>query len=66
MPIDRYRLGTDVEHEFAPRRAPRCYTRAAIAHAAPSRINVGNVALALALGAISCATFLILSHGWSL
>jgi hypothetical protein len=60
MPIDHYRLDRAVEDEFAGRRAPRCYTRPATADAAPSRINVENVAVAFALGAVSCAAFLIL------
>jgi hypothetical protein len=66
MPIDRYNPDRHVEQEFAPRRAPRCYARPATADAAPSRINVENVALAFALVAVSCAVFLILSQGWSL
>ena len=60
MPIGHYSLDRDVEDEFADRRAPRCYTRPAIADAAPSRIDVESVALAFALGAISFAAFLIL------
>jgi hypothetical protein len=64
MSIDRCSPDRDPEREFAPRRAPRCYTRSV--KAASSRTNLENVALAFALFAVSCAAFLILSHGWSL
>jgi hypothetical protein len=66
MSIDHCRPDRDVEHDFGPRRAPRCYTRSVTAESGPSRTNLENFALAFALVAVSCAAFLILSQGWSL
>jgi hypothetical protein len=66
MSIDTHGLDKDVVDEVARRRAPRCYTRPAIADPLPSRVNVENIALAFALVAVSCVAFLILSQGWSL
>jgi hypothetical protein len=65
MSIDTYGLDRDVADGVTRRRAPRCYTRPAIAADTTSRINVENIALAFALVAVSCAAFLILSQGWS-
>ncbi|HEY7550584.1 MAG TPA: hypothetical protein VH913_13850 [Hyphomicrobiaceae bacterium] len=66
MSIGTHGLDRDVADDVARRRAPRCYTRPAIADTAQSRLNVENIALAFALVAVSCAAFLILSQGWSL
>jgi hypothetical protein len=59
MSIDTYGLDRDAEGDVTRRHAPRCYTRPAMADSAPSRINAENVALAVALAAISCAGPLI-------
>jgi hypothetical protein len=66
MSIDTQGLNRDVADDVARRRAPRCYTRPAIADTARPRVNVENIVLAFALVGVSCAAFLILSQGWSL
>ena len=67
MPIDRYRPDEDLQYGVVrPRPAPRCYRRPAASEAVSSRIDAQDVALAMALGVLSCAAlFLLLNGGWS-
>jgi hypothetical protein len=65
MPIDRYRPDEDLQQRVVrPRPAPRCYSRPAPSEAVSSYIDAQDVALAVALGVLSCL-FLIVSGGWS-
>jgi hypothetical protein len=65
MPIDRYRLGLQ-RGVVRSRPAPLCYRRPAPSEAVSSGIDARDVALAAALGVLSCAAlFLIVSSGWS-